>query len=162
VPALRDGDRVVWDSLAIFEYLHERRPEAALWPADAAARAMARSITAEMHSGFQALRRHMPFNIRRSSPGKGRAPGVQEDIDRIVAIWRDCRSRFGAGGDFLFGAWSLADAAFAPVVSRFRTYAVELDREGTRYGEAVWALPEIQQWRAAAEVETTVEPELDL
>ena len=126
VPALQDGELTVWDSLAIAEYLAERHPDAGLWPADPGARARA-----EMHSGFAALRANMPFNVRRRSPGKGRAPGVQEDIERIVGLWREC---LAAGGPFLFGEFGLADAFYAPVVLRFRTYGVPLDSP-----EAGWA-----------------------
>ena len=120
VPALEAGDLTIWDSLAIAEYLHERYPEAALWPENPEARAVARAVTAEMHAGFAALRTHMPMDLRGRHPGLGRGPGVAEDIARIVAIWRDCRTRFGQGGDFLFDGFTLADAAFAPVVTRRR------------------------------------------
>jgi glutathione S-transferase len=162
VPALRHGDLVVWDSLAISEYLSETWPEAALWPRDRARRAAARAVCAEMHSGFAALRRHMPMNVRRSSPGKGRAADVKEDIERVLALWHDSRARFGAGGDFLFGRWTLADCFFAPVVSRFRTYAVEVDETARAYMDAAWSRPEMQAWRAAAGAESAVEPEFDL
>lgn len=124
VPILIDGERKVWDSLAILEYLAESYPS--LWPAPPAARALARSISAEMHSGFAALRQHMSMNIRKRYPGKGRTPESLADVARIVAMWSDCRARFGAAGPFLFGAFSAADAMYAPVVLRFRTYAVEL------------------------------------
>jgi glutathione S-transferase len=127
VPVLKHGERVVWDSLAIVEYLAEIRPDAGLWPADPAARAHARSIAAEMHAGFQALRAHMPMNLRKSLPGRGRGRDVADDIERVCAIWRDCRTRFGADGRFLFGRFSAADAMYTPVATRFRTYAVELD-----------------------------------
>lgn len=160
VPALRHGDRVVWDSLAIGEYLAEVFPDAGLWPRDAGRRAVARSIVAEMHSGFQALRSHMPFNVRRSSRGKGRAEGVQQDIDRITEIWRSCRA--GGDGPFLFGNFGLADAFYAPVVSRFRTYAVELDEVCREYADAVWEQDDVREWRAAAETEEWIEPEYDL
>jgi glutathione S-transferase len=115
-----------------------------------------------MHSGFLALRRHMPFNVRRSSPGKGRGPGVAEDVARITAIWRECRSRFGGGGVMLFGRFSIADAFYAPVVSRFTTYAVDVDPVCARYMEAVWALPSMQAWKASAIAETHVSPAYDL
>ncbi len=131
VPVLKHGGRVVWDSLAIIEYLAEQRPAAGLWPAEADARALARSIAAEMHAGFAPLRNHMPMNLRKSLPGKGRGPGVADDIARISAIWADCRRRFGAEGPFLFGRASAADAMYAPVATRFRTYGVELDPVST-------------------------------
>jgi glutathione S-transferase len=153
VPALVHGNLKVHDSLAICEYLAETCPDAALWPVDAAARALARSVSNEMHSGFAALRTRMPMNVRRACPGKGRADGVSEDIDRITAIWRDCRERFGGAGGFLFGEWSIADAMFAPVVSRFRTYRVDVDRVAAAYMDAVWALPAMQEWKQAAEAE---------
>lgn len=150
VPVLKHGARVIWDSLAIIEYLAEHRPEAGLWPADPDARALARSVAAEMHAGFTALRTHMPMNLKKSLPGKGQGPGVADDIERIGAIWRDCRARFGAGGPFLFGQPSAADAMYAPVATRFRTYAVELDPVCRAYVDAIFAWPAFVEWRAAA------------
>jgi glutathione S-transferase len=150
VPVLKHRERVVWESLAIIEYLDEQRPDARLWPADDGARASARSISAEMHAGFRALRSHMPMNLRKSLPGKGRAPGVAEAIGRICEIWRECRGRFGEGGPFLFGHFSGADAMYAPVATRFRTYAVELDPTCQAYADAVLALPAYREWHAAA------------
>jgi glutathione S-transferase len=150
VPVLKHGARVVWDSLAIVEYLAEQRPQAGLWPADADARALARSIAAEMHSGFSALRRHMPMNLRKHLPGKGQGPRVADDIARIARIWQDCRQRFGAGGPFLFGRPGAADAMYAPVATRFRTYGVDLDPVGQEYVEAVLAWPPFREWQAAA------------
>ena len=149
VPALHDGDLVLWDSLAITEYLAEQYPGVAVWPADAEARAIARCVAAEMHSGFSALRTHMPMNCRASHPGKGQTPEVLADIARITALWTDCRTRFGAGGPFLFGAFSAADAFYAPVVSRFLTYAVALPSICQDYVAAVRALPAMQAWYAA-------------
>jgi len=163
VPVLKHGRRVIWDSLAIIEYLAEQRPAAGLWPADAEARALARSIAAEMHAGFAALRSHMPMNLRKSLPGLGMGPGVADDIARISAIWQDCRSRFGAdggaGGPFLFGAASAADAMYAPVATRFRTYGVALDPVAAAYVEAVHAWPAFRQWQAAALAEPWIIPE---
>lgn len=159
VPVLKHGRRVIWDSLAIIEYLAEQRPAADLWPADAEARALARSIAAEMHSGFGALRNHMPMNLRKSLPGKGQGPGVAEDIARIGAIWQDCRNRFGTGGPFLFGAASAADAMYAPVATRFRTYGVALDPVAAAYVEAVHAWPAFCEWQAAALAEPSIIPE---
>lgn len=157
VPLLKHGDLSVWDSLAICEYLAERHPDAQLWPADPAERALARSVSAEMHSGFQALRQHMPMNVRSSFPGKGRAAGVQEDINRIVAIWRGCRRRLPDGaGPYLFGHFTIADAMYAPVVSRFRTYAVDLDDEAREYLETVWQTPAMQIWADDARNEPLV------
>jgi len=162
VPALRHRDKVIWDSMAICEYLAERFPEAGMWPGDPMDRATARSICAEMHSGFPALRENMPFNVRRSSPGIGRAPGVQEDIDRISEIWRGCRASRGNEQPFLFGRWCLADVMYAPVVSRFRTYAVDLDEFSRAYRAAVWGQEHVREWCAAAEAESWVEPCFDL
>jgi glutathione S-transferase len=153
VPALHDGAVRVWDSLAICEYLAERFPDKQLWPADASARAVARSISAEMHAGFGALREHMSMNIRARYPGRGRTPECLADIERILEIWADCRARFGGGGDFLFGHFGIADAMFAPVVLRFRTYGVALEGAARDYAEAVLALPTLQAWVADAETE---------
>ena len=154
VPVLHDGDVTVWDSLAICEYLAERFPAAGLWPEETAARARARAVSAEMHAGFAALRDAMPMNCRARLPGKGRAPGVQDDIDRITALWRDCHERFGAGGDMLFGDYGAADAMYAPVAARFMTYEVDLDPTSRAYVDAVWSLPAIEEWVAAARAET--------
>ena len=153
VPILHHGGRVVWESLAIAEYLAEFVPGARLWPADTAARAAARAVSAEMHAGFQSLCAHMPMNVRKRLPGKGRAPGVDEDIRRIVAIWEDSRRRYGAPGPFLFGEFGVADAMYAPVVSRFRTYEVELPETARAYADAVWSLPALAEWSAAARSE---------
>jgi glutathione S-transferase len=156
VPALRHGERTVWDSLAIGEYLAETFPEAGLWPADAGARAVARSVSAEMHSGFLDMRRAMPMNMRSSVPKREISDGVQGDINRISAIWRDCRTRFSDGGPYLFGAFTIADAMFAPVASRFRTYGVELDETPAGYADTLWAMPDLQEWVAAARDEPWV------
>jgi glutathione S-transferase len=154
VPILHDGKTVVWDSLAILEYLAERHPQ--LWPRDPGERARARSISAEMHSGFAKLREHMSMNIRKRYPGKGRTPEVLKEIERIQAIWSEAR------GPFLFGAFGAADAMYAPVVLRFRTYEVELQPAARRYADAVLALPAMREWIAAAERESESIPELDL
>jgi glutathione S-transferase len=156
VPALKHNDLTVWDSLAICEYLAETFPQAKLWPDDKAARAVARAVSGEMHSGFAALRDHLPMNMRSSFPNRGVTPEVQADINRITAIWRDCRKRFGADGPFLFGGFTIADAMYAPVVSRFRTYKVELEEEAQAYSDAVWALPALQEWLAAAKNEPMI------
>ena len=158
VPVIKIGDAVVWDSLAIAEFLHERFPTAGLWPTDAAARALARSVAAEMHSGFEAVRTYMPMDVCTHDPARGkRALGeapVAADVDRVIAIWTDCRARYGQGGDFLFGAWSAADAMFAPVVTRFTTYGVPLQGLADTYREAVMATPAMAQWIMAAKAET--------
>jgi glutathione S-transferase len=158
VPALAHGELTVWDSLAIAEYLAEVFPDAALWPAARESRAVARAVSAEMHSGFTAVRQNMPMNVRSSFPGQGMAREVQENVNRITAIWRDCRRRFGGDGSFLFGAFTIADAMYAPVVSRFRTYGVELDEVSQEYANEVWELPEMKEWREAAEDEPWIIP----
>lgn len=158
VPVLWVEDQPVWESLAICEALAELHPDKQLWPADVAARRAARAISAEMHAGFLDLRKSMPMNLRASHPDKGRNPGSARDIARIVSIWEDCRGRCGEGGDLLFGAFSIADAMFAPVVTRFRTYAVGLPPVAQRYADAVLALPSVQQWYAEALAEREFVP----
>ncbi len=161
VPVLKDGDLTIWDSLAICEYLAEKYPEKRLWPAETAARARARSISAEMHSGFTHLRTQMPMNVRREIPGRATTPEVVAEVARIEAIWNDCRSRFGAHGPFLFGAFSIADAMYAPVVSRLRTYGVALAEEAGKYVASIHALPAMQEWIAGAHAETEVNPQYE-
>ncbi len=156
VPALIDGDRVVWDSLAIGEYLAEKAPAAGLWPADPAARAFGRSITAEMHSGFGALRNHLPMNIRRAPAPRPEDAAVAADVARISAIWREARGRFGTEGAFLLGRFSLADAAYAPVASRFVTYRVPLGDTEQAYVDAIFSHPAMREWVEAARAETWV------
>lgn len=155
VPALAHGEVTVWESLAIGEYLAELFPKARLWPEPPAVRAVARSISLEMHAGFQELRRHFPMNMR-STFDRPIIPEIQGDIDRITAMWRDCRQRFGKGGDFLFGQFGIADAMYAPVVSRFRTFKVALDSETEAYAAAVAAWPAYQEWLAAARKEPMI------
>ena len=152
VPVLLHGERTVWESLAILEYAYELVPEAGLWPADRGVRAQARAVACEMHAGFSALRTHMPMNLRRTDlKGKGRGPGVADDIARICAIWRDCRARYGAGGDFLFGAFGAADAMFAPVGdSPGELTESHLDDTCAAYSRAVLTLPAFVEWRDAA------------
>ncbi len=149
VPVLMIDGEPVWDSLAIAETLAELFPAKQLWPADAAARRLARSACAEMHSGFQALRASMPMNIRGSYPGKGLTPESQRDIDRVVALWGECRDKFGSGGPLLFGKFTIADAYFAPVVMRFRTYGVEVPRAAKDYCAAVESLSAVREWMEA-------------
>ena len=157
LPALKHGELTVWDSLAICEYLAESFPTFDFWPKDPATRAAARAVSAEMHSGFQAMRQHLPMNIRSSFPGREITPEAQADINRIMAIWRDCRTRFGElKGRFLFGNFTIADAMFAPVVSRFRTYKTDLEREADAYCDTIMAMPEMQEWIAAARNEPMV------
>ncbi len=154
VPCLIDGETVVWESLAICEYLAEKVP--GLWPAHAKARAEARSISAEMHAGFRALRRSMPMEIHASKPFEGRTPEGGADIARIVDIWEGCRSRFAEQGPFLFGRFSIADAMFSPIVWRFLTYAVELPPASQAWVENMCALPAMQEWRTGALAEKGV------
>lgn len=161
VPVLLHDKQTVWDSLAICEYLAETFPTLQWWPEDKAARALARSISAEMHSGFQNLRQNMPMNCRTKYPGKGLEPGVQQDIDRITSIWQESRQKFGAGGNFLFGNFTIADAFFAPVVLRFVAYDVQLDTVSRDYVESVLALPTMQEWINAAKNETEVIPQYE-
>ena len=156
VPILLDNGLTVWDSLAICEYLADSFTATRWWPEDKATRAVARAISAEMHSGFQLLRQNMPMNCRARLPGKGISPGVQAEIDRITGIWRECRQNFGSEGNMLFGEFTIADAMFAPIVSRFTTYGVQLDPISSAYAEAIWSLPAMQQWTAAAQAETEV------
>jgi glutathione S-transferase len=153
VPALHDGEIVLWDSMAISEHLAESFPNAGLWPTDPHSRAVARSVVSEMHSGFVAVRKHMPMNLRASYPGEGRGPGVDEDIARINAIWEECRENFGAGGNLLFGKFSIADAFYAPIVSRFLTYGVSPGGIAGEYMDAVWALPAMRDWAEKARAE---------
>lgn len=150
VPCLIHDGLVVWDSLAICEYLAEAFPQAGLWPDDRAARAVARAVSAEMHSGFVALRNACAMDMCAHTP-LGEIPAeVAADMARIGAIWNDCRSRFGGGGPFLFGRFSVADAMFAPVVSRCTTYDLPLDQTGRDYCRAVWDLPAMGEWRDAS------------
>lgn len=150
VPALIDGDVHVWDSLAIMEYLHEKFPEKKLWPEAAAARAHARSVSAEMHSGFAAMRTDLTMNFRRK-PGRVRmTESTLAEIARIQQSWEDCRARYGKAGPFLFGAFSAADAMYAPVVSRFSTYDVKVSAPARTYMDAIMALPAWREWSDAA------------
>ncbi len=151
VPVLIDGNAKVWESVAICEHAAERWPEKHLWPADRATRAHARSVSAEMHAGFHAVREAMPMNCRSRYPGKGRNGAVDADIARIQAMWADCLKRYG--GPFLFGAFSIADAMYAPVVSRFLTYDVKLAGALGQYAQAVLELPALKEWYGAAAAE---------
>jgi glutathione S-transferase len=155
VPTLVHGDITVWESLAIGEYLAELFPDVKLWPSDVAARAAARAVSHEMHAGFMALRRHFPMNMR-SVFDRDIIPEIQGDLDRITALWRVCRQRYGAGGDFLFGEFGIADAMYAPVVSRFRSFKLPLDGETEAYAQAIEAWPAFQEWLAAARNEPMI------
>ena len=154
VPLLIVDGEPVWDSLAIGEAVAELFPEKRLWPADPRARQVARSVCAEMHAGFRSLRGAMPMNIRASLPGKGMNPAVQKDIDRIADIWESCRSRFGQGGELLFGQFTVADAFFAPVATRFLTYAVKLPPVAQQYADTLLGLSSVREWMTQARRET--------
>jgi glutathione S-transferase len=149
VPVLLDGDMVIWESLAILEHIAERFPKAQLWPADPKARAHARAISAEMHAGFVPLRRDCPMNMRRESRRLALTAEVAANVRRIEQIWTECRERFGDGGPFLFGAFGAADAMYAPIVSRFASYAIGVGAAAEAYMAAVMALPAWVEWRNA-------------
>ncbi len=150
VPTLVDGEIAVWETLAICEYLHDTQPQAGIWPRDKAARAHARAISSEMHAGFTALRGACPMNLGKRFATRDRGPGVARDVERLTALWRQARERFGAGGPFLYGAFSAADAMFAPVVTRLDTYGIAVDPVARDYMQAVLALPAYREWLAAA------------
>lgn len=156
VPALIDGDVTVWDSLAIIEYAAERFPEAGLWPANPASRAHARSISAEMHSGFSALRRECGMNLHRRIGAKPLSDNARADIARIQELWTDCRRRSAGDGPFLFGSFTAADAMYAPVIHRFRTYAIEVTSPVREYMDAMMALSAFRQWTEEGLAETQV------
>ena len=158
VPALKTRTGVVWDSLAILDYLAERHPEQKLWPDAEEARAAARSISAEMHAGFATLRNDMPMDLLSTLPCPPISAALEADIRRIAAIWKDMRARFGQGGPYLFGGFSNADAMYAPVATRFRTYGVDLarygdDGTGAAYQMAILGLPAMAEWTAGARQE---------
>lgn len=156
VPVLKRGDQVIWDSLAICEYASEQLGGGRGWPEDADARAAARSVSAEMHSGFAALREALPMNCRRRVAGFRAPEEAARDIRRIRQIWRWCRENWGDGGDFLFGEFSIADAMYAPVVSRFHTYGVRTGTVGKAYMDAIMGLDAMQEWNRSATGESEV------
>jgi len=160
VPVLLSGNLTVWDSLAIGEYLAETYPAAKLWPQYAEARANARSISAEMHSGFVALRTHCPMKMKERIQ-QDTPQDALDDAARVRAIWTSTREQYGRGGPFLFGAYTIADAMYAPVVSRFRTYGLPLAGEAAAYAEAVWNVPDFQMWYEAARSETLRVPKYE-
>jgi glutathione S-transferase len=156
VPSLIDGEVTIWDSLAIIEYIAERFPQALLWPEDRAARAHARSISAEMHSGFPALRNECGMNLHRPVRAVVLSADARADIARIQQIWIGCRERYGKRGPFLFGSFSAADAMYAPVVHRFLTYAIEVAPAARHFMDAMMSLPAFQEWTRAGLAETLV------
>ena len=149
-PALIDGDLTIWDSLAIVEYLAETHPNLAIWPKDKAARAMARSISAEMHAGFMGIRSHLPMNMRRPVSARPLTPDAMENVARIEEAWATARKKFGGKGSFLFGDFSAADAMYAPIVSRFHTYDVPVSAESRSYMQKIMSLPGWAEWLRGA------------
>ena len=159
VPVFVHGKTVIWDSLAILEYLAETYPDKNLWPKSKVARAMARSVSSEMHSSYQALRNACPMNLRRPPKAIALSDAVMANVQRIETVWRDCRRTSGKGGKFLFGKFSNADAMFAPVVSRFETFAIPISKDTRAYMDAVLSTKAFQTWKAAALLETAIVPE---
>ena len=156
VPILWDGECVVWDSLAIIEFLADRVGREKYWPEEVTARAVARSMSAEMHSGFANLRRELPMNVRKTFPPKELDDGVRDEIDRILQLWAQARARFGGTGDFLFGDWCAADIMYAPVVTRFITYGVPVPNFAGVYMKAVLSQPDVAEWIDKAQDEPWV------
>lgn len=156
VPILWDGDAVVWDSLAILEYLGDKVGRDRFWPKDEVARGMARAMVAEMHSSYLPLRRYCPMNVRQRFENVAFPPEVQENIVRILTLWAEARARFGSGGPFLFGIFGAADIFYAPVVSRFITYGVKVPGFAAAYMQALWEHEWMVQWRDGAEAEQWV------
>jgi glutathione S-transferase len=158
VPCLHDDQLQVWDTLAIFEYLHEHH---GVWPENPQARAKARSVSAEMHSGFGALRESMPMNIKLKLNGREPSSVEQSELGRITTIWNSCRDQYGEKGEYLFGQFCAADAMFAPLIWRFETYNVILDGDARRYQQTMLAMPAMRRWEKAALQESTVFPKYD-
>ena len=156
VPALIDGDVTVWDSLSIIEYLAEKFPQAKLWPEDRARRAHARSISAEMHSGFMPLRNECGMNLHRPVGAVTLSADAQANVARVQEIWTECRDRHGKSGPYLFGAFTAADAMYAPVVHRFRTYAIKVSPQAQAYMDTMMAQPAFAEWTKAGLAETLV------
>jgi glutathione S-transferase len=155
VPVLVDGELVIWDSLAICEYVADKFPEKGLWPHGREARAVARSVSAEMHSGFQEMRSRLTMNCQARFTNVLLPKQVRREVSRVIDIWRDCRQRFGADGPFLFGRFSVADAFFAPVTLRFSGYCVELPAVAQQYVATIQESAALQEWLAAARAETS-------
>lgn len=156
VPVLKHGPVTVWDSLAICGYLAELFPEAELWPRQPAARALARSVSAEMHSGFQAIRGAMPYNCRATGRHVPISAETRKEMDRVQSLWRECRAHYGKGGPWLFGRFGIADAMYIPVAGRFATYSVALEGVAQAYVDAALQHPAVVEWTAAAKQETEV------
>ncbi len=156
VPVLWDGDAVIWDSLAIMEYLADKVGRDRFWPKDEAARGMARAMVSEMHSSFAALRTQMPMNVRRQTPLQGVSEETKADIVRILQLWAEARARYGSAGPFLFGTFGAADIFYAPIVSRFLTYGVGVPGFAQSYMQAVWEHDWMREWVSAAENEEWV------
>lgn len=148
VPILVHGKNTVWDSLAIMEYAAETWSDRNLWPKNKAARAMARSVSAEMHSGFRNLRNACPMNLRRAIKPVAMNDDIRADVARLEALWKECRSAHGRGGPFLFGKFSIADAMFTPIVTRFETYDIKVSNDTQHYMNAVMATPAFHDWKA--------------
>ncbi len=158
VPVLHHGKTTIWESLAIMEYLAEMFPEKTLWPKATAARAMARSVSNEMHAGFSALRNACPMNLRRARKPVPMSDAVTKDVRRIEELWRKCRQRYGKGGKYLFGKFSIADAMFAPVVTRFDTYAIAVAEDTRAYMDTMLNCPAFLGWKEAALQESWIVP----
>lgn len=156
VPALKDGDFMVWDSLSILEYLAEQYPASNGWPDDQKARAFARSISAEMHSSFAHLRSELPLNCRRKSSGIQLSPAAQNDVERVKELWRRCRSEYGRGGEWLFGQFSIADAMYAPVALRFSSYDIPLTGVESSYVQSILGHPAIVEWMETGKLEKEI------
>ena len=162
VPILWDGDTVIWDSLAIVEYCADRVGREGFWPEDEAARAMARSMAAEMHSGFAAMRRELPFNVRRNFGSVNLSGEVEAEVVRILNLWAQARARFGGTGEYLFGDWGAADIMFAPVVTRFVTYGVKVPPFAAAYMEAALHRWDVVEWIELAQDEPWVIEDLEI
>lgn len=160
VPVLLDGDATVWESIAILAHLSERFPEAKLWPKEFAARAQARAISCEMHSGFSALRRDCPMNLKRKKKG-ALTPEAEADVRRVTELWCDTRQRFGADGDFLFGDFSAADCMYAPMATRIVSYEIDVDPISAAYVDAIYRLPAFREWQIAGLAERWGHPTTD-
>ena len=156
VPILWDDDTVIWDSMAIVEYCADRVGRERFWPEDEAARGMARSMAAEMHSGFANMRRDLPMNVRKTFGSVELSAEVESEVVRILNLWAQARARYGGTGEYLFGDWSAVDIMFAPVVTRFVTYSVPIPRFAVSYGEAVLAHPFVSEWIRSAQEEPWV------